>query len=59
MRSANPTAKMFILLVQLEHTSPQDQGTQDQQQELVLDRNCLTLCWLVSENSIMIGRGLN
>lgn len=57
--SANPTVKMFILLVQLEHTSPEDQGAQDQQQELVLARKRLTLHWLFSENNIIIRQGLN
>lgn len=54
MGSAKCTVKMFILLVQLEHTTPQHQGTQDQQLELVLAGKFLTLNQLLSERNIMI-----
>lgn len=54
MGSAKCTVKMFIVLVQLEHTTPQHQGTQDQQLELVLAGKFLTLNQLPSEHNIMI-----
>lgn len=45
---------MFIVFVQLEHTTPQHQGTQDQQLELILAGKFLTLNQLPSEHNIMI-----